>query len=296
MLDNKKISAVLALGYFDSVHLGHQKVIGTAKKLAKKLNTKTVVITFSGNLRAKLGNQTEKMVFTPNEREEFMKKLGVDEVYFAPTTDEFLALDKKAFLTYLNEIYNVLGYVCGEDYKFGKLGLGNRFYLEEFAKEKGQIVKVVEMENFKGNEISTTLIKGLLKDGKVKESALLLGRNYSVSGKVFADRKIGSSIGFPTINLKINKDKFRLKNGVYEGRINLYGKEYKAIINYGARPTFSLDEKLIEAHIVDFSGELYDMDITLFFTDYLRDIIKFNSVEELKEQLKKDLQTVKGKK
>ena len=124
----------------------------------------------------------------------------------------------------------------------------------------------------------------------------MLTERYSVSGVVFEDRKIGTKIGFPTVNIAIDKDLEHLKDGVYAGSITIDGKEYKTMINYGARPTFDLQSKLCESHIIGFSGLLYGREITIYFDYYLRDIIKFDNVEELVKQLGEDLQRIKESK
>lgn len=294
MLDNKT-PVVIALGYFDSVHLGHKKVIEQAKKEADLHGAKTVVFTFKGNLRAIISNENEKQVYTLTEREGFLYELGVDEIYFAPVNFTFLSMAKLAFLNLLNRKYNIVSYVCGEDYRFGKFGLGDVEYLEKYAFGKGQTVTALNMETAFGKRISTTEIKKMLSLGNVSSANLFLGRSYSISGTVFQDRKVGRKLGFPTINIKLDSDKHRLKDGVYSGHVFIDGERYGAVINYGARPTFSLKEKLVETHIIDFDGELYGKRVTVFFDNYLRDIMKFDDEDRLKEQLKKDVLSVKGR-
>ena len=124
MSDKVLKRAVIALGYFDSVHCGHKKVIEKAKELANSFNAITVVFTFEGNLKAVLGNQQEKVVFTQLEREKFIKGLGVDEIYFAPVSQEFLSISEREFLDVLNDKYKVVAYVSGQDYRFGKFEIG----------------------------------------------------------------------------------------------------------------------------------------------------------------------------
>ena len=153
---------------------------------------------------------------------------------------------------------------------------------------------MIDTLNILGKKCSTTAIKEALTLGDIKRANTLLGRNYSVSGVVRRDRHVGTEIGFPTVNIAINRDKFSLKNGVYSGKIDIDGKCYKTVINYGARPTFDLGERLIEAHIVGFSGDLYGKKLTVEFTDFIREIKKFNGKEELIKQLKKDVQGVKS--
>jgi riboflavin kinase/FMN adenylyltransferase len=295
MSDKTNYPVVLALGYFDSVHKGHKKVIDSAKERADKIGAKLVVVTFGGNLKALTSNAKEKVVYTATEREKLYRDLGVDEVYFAPTDKEFLAMSGVEFLDLLNAKYQVDSYFSGEDYRFGKSGVCTVNDLSTYAENKGQGCFIVQLMTFDGEKISTTAVKERLTNGDLKGANYMLGRPYSVTGVVFEDRKVGKTLGFPTVNLKLDKRKHHIKDGVYFGRTEVFGKTYKAIINYGARPTFDLTEKLVEAHLVDFDGELYGMELTLYFDDYMRDIIKFSNAEELKEQLKIDLKIAKEK-
>ncbi|MBQ3116206.1 MAG: riboflavin biosynthesis protein RibF [Clostridia bacterium] len=293
MLDNKKVGTVLALGYFDSVHLGHQKVIKTAEELAKKLSAKLVIVTFGGNLKAVLFGEKEKVVYTDSEREKLYLSLGADQVYFAPITSEFLGMESQEFLKHLNDKFDVKGYVCGQDYRFGKNGTGCAEDVKFYAKENGQEAIIIPLKLCGDKKISSTEIKRLISIGDVKGANAMLGRFYSVSGIVQEDRKIGTKMGFPTTNVRLNRDKERLPDGVYAGGVEFDNKRYKAIVNYGARPTFNLEDKLVEAHILDFNGNLYGKEIKVFFHSFIRDVMKFSSVEQLVKQIGKDLITVR---
>lgn len=294
MLDNLKKPTIIALGYFDSVHLGHQKLIKSARDYAIKNGCTLTVFTFMGNLKAKLNKTDDKCVYLPMERQRLLSDLGADVIYFAPTTKTFLSMGKLAFLNDLNRRFNIKGYFTGLDYKFGKQGKGNVEYLTDYANKNNQKHIVVDTFTFNDIKISTTLVKSALSAGDIGQANALLGRNYSVTGKVIKDRKVGTLIGFPTANILLEQDKFMLKDGVYFGKVQLFNKEYKTIINYGARPTFNLKNKLIEAHIIDFNGDIYNTEITLEFLGFLREIKKFENQEELKEQLRKDLNKIKG--
>ena len=293
MLDNKKTTVVIALGYFDSVHLGHKLVIERAKAEANKTNSRTVVFTFEGNLKAFFSDKEEKTVFNTKEREIFIKSLGVEEVFFAPVNKEFLSKTKEEFLDFINEKYQIVCYVSGEDYTFGNLGKGDINDIKLFAEQHSQkqiVVKTLKLNDIK---VSSTQIKEKLSHGDVKTVNSLLGRNYSVTGVVFEDRKVGHKIGFPTMNVRIDSDKHRLKDGVYSGKVNIEGKTYPVVINYGARPTFNLRDKLIEAHAIGFNGNLYGKSVTIEFTNYIRDVKKFETEEQLKARLKKDVEIAK---
>lgn len=294
MLDNNRLPVVIALGFFDSVHKGHQKVIESAILYAKENQAKTVVVTFSGNLKAVLGDENGKVVYTDAEREKIYLSLGVDEIYFAPTDFNFLSLGKLAFLNMLNRKYNVIGYSCGEDYRFGKFGKGEPKDILRFAEQKNQKVIINSILPFGKEKISTTLIKSMLAKGEISQANELLNRSYSVDGLVVHDRKMGRKLGFPTINIIPNPDKQPLLSAVYAGHVFIDGKKYKAIINYGTRPTFDLSEKLIEAHIIDYSGDLYGKEVTVYFDSMLRAVKKFENKEQLVAQLQLDKDTIRG--
>ena len=283
----KKDKAVIALGYFDSVHNGHKKVISAAKDAATKLGVKCVVFSFEGDVKGALGLSDGKCVFTIKERDELIKSLGADEIFYAPVSKEFLALGGEEFLDYVTNVYDVLCFVSGEDYTFGRGGICGVKRLKEYAVAHDISVVTVSELRLNGQKVSTTAVKTLLSEGKVKSAAEMLGGAYFISGKVIRDRGEGRKMGFPTVNIIPDAEKSKLKNGVYKGHVFL-DKRYSAIINYGARPTFGLNDLLVETHIIGYDGDLYGENIKVYFDDYLRDIKKFSSEEELKAQLKKD--------
>lgn len=290
MLDKKLKPTVIALGYFDSVHKGHQKVINSAREYANANGYTLTVFTFGGNLKAALSGNDDKCVFLSKEREQMLKDLGADEIYFAPVDKAFLSLSKKRFLKKMNKTFNIKCYVSGNDYRFGKKGEGDVAFLSKWAKSKKQDQIIVEDFVIDGKKVSTTDIKEFLTKGEIQKANELLGREYSVTGTVFRDRSVGTDLGFPTLNMRIDKSKHHLKEGVYVGKFLSDGIDYSAVINYGGRPTFDLNTSLIEAHVLDFKGDLYGKTVTLRFCSFLRDIVKFNGVEDLKKQLAIDMQ------
>ena len=287
---------VVALGYFDSVHLGHRKVIEEAKALAKELSASVTVFTFGGNLRAMLSRRDDKFVYSLEERKEVLNEMGIDRIFVQQVDFNFLSMGKLAFLNWINRKFNIKGYVCGADYKFGKFAKGTVEDLQKHAETNGQVLKIVETVDDDGKKISTSRIKTLLAAGDLKTANALLGRPYSVAGTVVKDRGVGTTLGFPTANLKLEKHKQPLREGVYAGHVILDGVKKDAIINFGSRPTFGGTDTVIEAHIADFNGDLYDKRITLFFDRYLREIRKFFSEEELKKQLAADLASINSDK
>lgn len=288
MLDKE---VYIALGYFDSVHIGHQKVINRCKKIARDCTP--VVFTFKGNLKEAIGINNGKNVFYPNERKEILNGFNIEEIFFAPVSKTFLKKGKVAFLNYINRKYKIRGYVCGVDYRFGKNGEGDVDFLKCYAKSHNQIVEVVDTETVDKEKVSTSKIKEYLLEGNIEKANKLLGFNYFISGKVFRDRQVGRVLGFPTINIKTEKDRFLIKEGVYSGYIFVDEKKYNTVINYGARPTFDLNGKIIEAHIIDFNKNLYNKNVKIYFNKYLRDVKKFNNTYELKKQIEEDISRVK---
>lgn len=285
-----KNKTVIALGLFDSMHVGHRKVIEKAVKIGKKNRAKVVVFSFTS-----LPNKPyyDKMIYSTEIRKEIMLSLGVDAVHFEEPTKEFLSQNKEEFLNLLNEEYDIYAYVVGEDYTFGVKGEGNADFLRQYAKKKGQKISVSKLVKEKGEKISTTLIKECLKKGETEKVNKLLASDYKIEGIVKSDRKVGTKMLYPTVNIEIDDNIFPIKNGVYFGYVVL-DKKYKAVINIGNRPTFDLQKKLIEAHILSFNGDLYGKKITVFLRKFLRDTVKFDSVEELKEQIGKDIEKAKG--
>lgn len=283
--------AVIALGYFDGAHKGHNAVIFSAIKEAERLFAIPVVFTFDGNLRGRLSGG--KCIFTASERAEILKEKGFAEILSAPVSDEFLSLSPAEFLDFINEKYDIKGYACGEDYRFGKNGEGDVAFLKKYAAAKGQTVAVCSAVYEGGEKVSATRIKNLLFNGEIDAANKLLSFDYFISGIVKSDRGVGRMLGFPTVNVNVDNDKSELKNGVYAGYAFVEGVKYAAVINYGNRPTYNLNEKLVEAHLIGFSGTLYGKTVRIYFTRFLRDIKKFDGEQELKSQLKKDVLNAK---
>ncbi len=285
---------VLCLGFFDSLHLGHVSVIEKAKEIAEEKNATPVVFSFSGNLKKALFSREEKVVLLPSERKKTLKGIGVTHTYFMPVTKKYLSLSKTEFLNFLMQKFNVCAFVFGKDFRFGKNAEGDAEYIKTYAKEKNVKVEVLDILNIGGKKISTTRIKELLKNGKIRLANKLLAKPYFISGRVFKDRGVGTKLGFPTANVKFSTEKAVLKTGVYKGYVKTGAKTYPALINYGYRPTFNQKTLTLEVHLIGFNGDLYKKNITVYFTDFIRKEQKFSSEEELISQIKKDLERIKS--
>lgn len=288
----KKKRVIIALGYFDCVHVGHVKVIKKAMETAKNIGVSTVVFTFNGNLKKAIGKEFDNYIFTPEERKDVLFSLGVDEVFLAPVNKDFISKTKIEFLDHINSIYDVKGYVFGNDYTFG-CDKGDAKDLVEYAKARSQTVEIVDILFDDGKKIATTLVKEYLFEGLIEKANSLLYYPYFTTGKVFRDRKIASKFLIPTANIKVDPEKQPLKEGVYAGIMEYDGKRYKAVINYGRRPTYDLEDKIIEVHAIDFDGDLYEKNIKVIFLSYVREVKKFADEKELFSQIKKDVISIK---
>lgn len=282
---------VLALGFFDSLHKGHIKVINEAKKIANDKNILPVVFTFENNLPVK-DSENKGLVFTFNERLKKIEKLDVNTVISAVFTKEFSNISPFEFVKIITDNFKVTNIVCGNDYRFGKGGNADVSFLLNECKKYGVNLHVIDLLKDNDEKISTTTIKTLLSEGKVEDANSLLSEPYTISGVVIKDRQVGRQMDFPTANVKISTDKFKIKNGVYKTHVIINGKKYDGITNYGNRPTFSLDEVLTETHILGFNGDLYGKNITIYFDKFIRELIKFDNIDELKEQIRKDLEKI----
>ena len=274
---------ILLLGFFDCLHKGHLELIKKAKELRDVKHSKIALFTFKNDDFSKNGT-----LLCYGERLEKAERFGVDLIVAATFNEEFKNTSYKAFFNALTETLNIEAIICGFDYKFGKNAEGNADILQNLCEEKGISVFVVPKTEADGEKISTTRIKALLENGKIREANELLGEPYCITGKVVKGRHVGREIGFPTANINVPKHKFRIKCGVYKTHVLIGGARHEAITNYGARPTFDLDFVLTETYIKNFSEDLYGKVITVFFDDYIRDIEKFYDIEKLKEQLEKD--------
>lgn len=270
-------NSAMLLGGFDGLHVGHAQLLQCAKASGLPVGLMTIV------------GGKEKNVFTFKEREEVFKNAGVDFVFELPFS-EIKDLSPQSFLQLLKESFQPALFVCGEDFRFGANAQGT----PEMLKAQGQVcVEILPLVKMYGEKVSTRTIKTWLQKGDMPCVSTLLSERFFLLGEVISDRKVGRTIGFPTANILYPTEKFPLKIGVYETRVRVDGKEYKGITNYGARPTFDDEEVLTETYLDGFNGDLYGKTLKVEFVRYLREVKKFDGVEELKKQLQKDLQTVR---
>ncbi len=285
-------NAVVTSGTFDGVHLGHLAVFEQMKHEAKKINGETVVITFYPHPRIVLGKDSSNLNFIKTEKKKIqhIEKACIDHLIIVSFTKEFAQTSSEAFIKDLiiDKIHpKVL--IIGHDHQFGNNREGSIKLLTSMGNQYGFIVKKVESQNIGDITISSTKIRNLLNQGDIAGANMLLGHEYSITGKVVTGKSIGHNLGFPTANIEV-ADEYKLiaAVGVYACRVNFHGFTYKGMSNIGFRPTFDHGDLTIEVNIFDFDKNIYGKEITISFVKRMRDEHKFENIEALKSQLVKD--------
>ena len=289
--ENKK--RVAALGFFDGIHKAHQKIIGdTVKEAGEEFIS--VVITLDKSPKEYFGKTSEESLTPTNKKNELLRELGVDEVYYLEFNEKLQNLSAEEFINNILKKLNVEKVFCGFDYRFGFKGLGT----PDLIKDSGIEVMVQEKQKIDEEKISTTVLKEFVRNGEFLKYKEYTGRFYSISGLVVKGRQLGRTINFPTANLELD-GKYLLPetNGVYVTKIKVNNKIYKSVTNIGYNPTVSdeKNKKFIETHILDFDEDIYGEKIEIYFYEFLRKEQKFESFDHLKEQLKLDKKTCEEK-
>lgn len=283
-----KTPMVACIGYFDGFHLGHQGLFNRALSLARQNNRLSAIISFEPDPWTVLKPSAEiRHLTTLEDRKRLAEQMGFD-VWVTIQFDQAVAdMEPETFVKRL-KLINIQTLVCGFDFTFGKKGSGTTNTLLGLADADFQ-VEIVEELDYQGEKISTTRIKQAIEEGQMELVSKLLGRIYALEGLVFRGKQIGRKIGYPTANLLVDPEYVLPKVGVYAGYVQLNGLYYTCMIGLGYNPTVKDDRVVsIEAHIFDFDQDIYDKKIQFLFKHYLRPELKFNGLEALTDQLKKD--------
>ncbi len=292
-------NSIIALGNFDGVHTGHQKLIKQAIKRAKEKNIKASILIFKENTEKTInGENSNKKLLTSNPyKYEILQSLGIDLIYEIEFDEAFMKLDPLVFLNdFLYKNLKVMGIVVGYDYRFGYKAKGNLESLKSFAHKKNISLDIIEAYRKNGKIVSSTLIRSLVENGSVEEAGDLLGRPFAIIGKVSHGKNLGKKMGFPTANIIPKKQYILPKYGVYDTDVIIDNKRYKAATSVGNNPTFKNEGVKIEANILDFNQDIYGKVIRVDFIKRLRDMLIFDNVEELFEQIKKDVDIIRNRK
>ncbi|SHF32333.1 FMN adenylyltransferase /riboflavin kinase [Seinonella peptonophila] len=287
---HKVDSSVIALGYFDGVHRGHQKVIQTAKNLAKERKAALSVMTFHPHPKVVLGQLKHVRHLTPlSEKERLFKQMGVEQLFIVQFDELFSQLTPQKFVERVLSPLAVKGVVTGFNFHFGKGGQGSG---EDLARIGANIfeTKIVSPVLDDQLPISSTRIRDALSIGDVTSAMRLLGRAYAFHGRVVHGDQRGRVIGFPTANIEPSDAYWIPSRGVYIVKVKNEQSQFYGMMNIGIRPTFDHPEprEVIEVHLLDFQGDLYDQQLTIEVIHHLRSERKFSSVDQLLQQLNID--------
>jgi riboflavin kinase/FMN adenylyltransferase len=282
----------LTVGVFDGVHRGHQQILKRLTAGAHEHGVPAVVLTFDPHPAKFFGRSAIKLLTLPDERMDLLDSFGVDAVVVHPFDRQVADTSAFDFMRALKTRLGVEHLVLGYDSTLGKNREGNAARLTEIGLELGYTVEVVSALSDESGVISSTEIRKLIETGNVAEAARLMGHPYSLHGPVIHGDGRGRTINVPTANIAYSHEKMIPANGIYACWAYLQGKKYQAAINIGVNPTFTPDKQIpnVEAHILDFQGEIYGEDVKLEFVRRLRNELRFDSVETLLEQIWKDIE------
>lgn len=279
---------IYALGFFDGVHLGHQALLKTCRELADKHGCKAGVVTFGNHPDTLVQGTTPLLINTLADRKRLLSQFHIDRVLELPFDKALQAMSWLDFLMMLGSRHHAVGFVCGEDFRFGHKGSGTASLLAEYCQVEWLPHAIVPEQKLGGTTVSSTHIRRLLEAGNVEEANRFLGHPHILTGEVVSGRQLGRTLGIPTANLSLPEEAVKLPFGVYACKAQVDGKEYLAVTNIGNRPTVGGHRVTVEPWLLDFDADLYGKALTLSFHTFLRPERKFSSLDALKEEIVKN--------
>jgi len=280
----------VTIGAFDGVHRGHQHLIGSMARAAHEAGRAAVALTFDPHPGALLGRSPVAALTTPEERAALIADLGVDVLVILRFTPTMAGTPATRFVHLLRRHLHMVELWVGPDFALGHRREGNVPFLRQLGEQEGFVVQVVEPLQWGGAVVSSTRIRAALTAGEIEEANGCLGRPYRLTGRVVQGRGLGRRLGIPTTNLSPPPERLIPANGVYAGYAHTQeAGTWPAVINIGVRPTIAPDHLTVEAHLLDFDGDLYGQTLALDFIARLRDEQTFPSLNALVEQIRRDI-------
>ncbi|PLW94564.1 MAG: riboflavin biosynthesis protein RibF [Marinilabiliales bacterium] len=282
----------ITVGTFDGIHRGHNAILSFLRNTAANKHLNSLIFTFDKHPRYVLRKDENllKLLNTSEEKARILEEKGIDYLYIQEFNEAFYSMEAEDFIKdILISTLNMKALVVGHDHSFGKGRMGDFSLLKELSQKYGFSVHQLSAVSNSGFAISSTKIRTLLAQGDLTLANEMLGYNYSLTGTVIHGRGVGKDLGFPTANIKAsNPDKLLPAPGVYIIEVEINQEMLQGILNIGSRPTFNGEGQHVEAHIFDFSGDLYTKEVRIEFLLRIRDEMKFYSLEALIEQIEKD--------
>lgn len=278
---------IFALGFFDGVHLGHQALLRECCRLADEQEVQPAAITFDNHPQTLFSKNPPPLINTWQDRQALLRSYGIGPIYKYPVTKEVMSMSWQDFLAELLES-GAVGFVCGNDFRFGHQGEGTAEKLKIFCEERDLPCTIVPEQTVDGIRVSSTYIRQLIEAGEMAQAVKFLGHPHILTGTVVSGRHLGRTIGIPTANLALPEALLVPKFGVYACLAVIGGRKYPAVTNIGTRPTVGGHHVTVEPWILDFEGDLYGQELTLEFYKFLRPEKKFPSLEALREEIQKN--------
>lgn len=294
--NENQFNTAIALGNFDGVHIGHQKLIETMLEQAKEKNLLPSMLIFENHTKSFVYGNGPRLLNTNSQKNEFLEKLGVRTLYTMKFNEHIMTLSPEDFVKeILLKKLNCSLVVVGTDYRFGHKASGNVGMLKDIGKRLGLQVRVVEPVYYKDEIVSSTLVRQLLSEGNIRDANRLLGRPFGIVGEVINGKGLGKRLGVPTANIKPAGKYVVPKKGVYRTITRVNERYYPSATNVGINPTFSEQELKVETYILDFDQSIYGLEIEVYFMEYIRPEIKFESTDKLKQKMDEDIAYVRSK-
>lgn len=279
---------IYALGFFDGVHLGHQALLNTCKALAAEYDCAAGVQTFGNHPDALVEGKAPGLINSIADREALLREMGMERVVVLPFDNALMHTPWQDYFQRLLTEFHAGGIVCGYDFRFGDRGAGNGEKLLSACKEAGIPCRVVPEQKVEGLTVSSTCIRGFLAEGNIAEANRFLGHPHRLTGKVVAGHQLGRTMGIPTANIAVPAGVALPKYGVYACKALVDGEAYPAVTNIGLRPTVGGHHVTVEPWLLDYDGDLYGRELTLLFYDYLREERKFQDLDALQAEIRKN--------
>lgn len=285
----------ITLGKFDGLHRGHELLMEQLLEQGRKCGYKTVVFTFDIPPRRQTREEETKVLTTNEEKRYIFERTGVDYLFECPFTEEIMCMEPEAFIRWIVDALHVRCIVVGQDFHFGYRRAGDYRLLLDCADKYGYKVIVLEKMREDGRDISSSFVREEILKGNIQKANHLLGYEFFVQSTVVHGRKLGRTLGIPTINMEFEEQKLLPPKGVYVTRVQIDGKIYSGVTNVGCKPTVSESKRVgVETHIIHYEGDLYGQRLTVCFLHFIRPEMRFATVEELQAQMYKDIDEAAG--
>lgn len=284
---------IFALGFFDGVHLGHQVLLKECVSLASRLGCGAAAITFESHPQSLFSDNPPPLLGTLSDRKALLQQYGIQYIHSFPVTKDVMSTHWQTFLeNLLSE--GAIGFVCGDDFRFGHRGEGSSEKLQTFCRQRDLPCVIVPEQTLEDIRVSSSYIRSQIESGDMATAVRFLGHPHILTGEVVPGKQLGRRLGIPTANLHLPENVAIPKFGVYACRVVVDGEYYPAVTNVGIRPTVSGSGITVEPWILNYSGDLYGRRIRLEFHYFLRPEEKFRSLEDLKTAITHDAEEAKA--